>query len=53
MGAVFVMILLRRVIAHCSNWVVVNCGENQGDATMRKQTWGGGGGINVNSTKEH
>ncbi len=51
MGAVFVMILLRRVIAHCSNWVVVNCGENQGDATMRKQTWGGG--INVNRTKEH
>lgn len=50
MGAVFVMILLRHVIAHL-NWVVVNCGENQGDAVTRKGTWGGG--INVNSTKEH
>lgn len=39
MGAVFVMILLRCVIAHL-NWVVKKCGENQGDATTREGTWG-------------
>lgn len=39
MGAVFVMILLRCVIAHL-NWVVEKCGENQGDATTREGTWG-------------
>lgn len=49
MGAVFVMILLRYVIAHL-NWVVVNCGKNQGDATTREGTWGK---ISVNSKREH
>lgn len=45
MGAVFVMILLRCVIAHL-NWVVEKCGENQGDATTRE------GKITVNSERE-
>lgn len=48
------MLSSRRVIARL-NWVVVNCGENQGDAEtregMQNRKWIGGGAT-VNNTRE-